>query len=62
MFNLPVFAAKRILKLINIFVFFVFILVDAFSGSIKTEKSQEQKVISQEQKVISARENFRALA
>ena len=29
------------LKLINIFVFFVFILVDAFSGSIKTEKSQK---------------------
>ena len=28
------------LKLLNIFVFFVFILVDAFSGSIKTEKSQ----------------------
>ena len=39
MFNLPVFAAKGILKLLNIlnFVFFVFILVDAFSGSIKTE-------------------------
>ena len=29
------------LKLINIFVFFVVILVDAFSGSIKTEKSQK---------------------
>ena len=29
------------LKLIKIFVFFVFILVDAFSGSIKTEKSQK---------------------
>ena len=29
------------LKLINIFVFFLFILVDAFSGSIKTEKSQK---------------------
>ena len=29
------------LKLINIFVFFVFILVDAISGSIKTEKSQK---------------------
>ena len=29
------------LKLIHIFVFFVFILVDAFSGSIKTEKSQK---------------------
>ena len=28
-------------KLINIFVFFVFILVDAFSGCIKTEKSQK---------------------
>ena len=28
-------------KLKNIFVFFVFILVDAFSGSIKTEKSQK---------------------
>ena len=35
------FAAKRSLKLLNIFVFFVFILVDAFSGSIKTEKSQK---------------------
>ena len=34
---LPVFDAK----LINIFVFFVFILVDTFSGSIKTEKSQK---------------------
>ena len=30
-----------VLNLINIFVFFVFILVDAFSGSIKTEKSQK---------------------
>ena len=29
------------LKLINIFVFFVFILVDAFPGFIKTEKSQK---------------------
>ena len=29
------------LKLINIFVFFVFILVNAFSGSIKPEKSQK---------------------
>ena len=29
------------LKLSNIFVFFVFILVDAFSGSIKTEKSHK---------------------
>ena len=29
------------LKLINIFVLFVFILVDAFSGSIRTEKSQK---------------------
>ena len=32
---------KAFLKLINIFVFFAFILVDAFSGSIKTEKSQK---------------------
>ena len=48
------------LKLINIFVFFVFILVDAFSGSIKTEKSQ--KIFLPYQKVISARENFRGLA
>ena len=29
------------LRLVNIFVFFVFILVDAFYGSIKTEKSQK---------------------
>ena len=29
------------LKVINIFVSFVFILVDAFSGSIRTEKSQK---------------------
>ena len=35
------FVAKRILKLLSIFVFFVFILVDAFSGSIKTKKSQK---------------------
>ena len=32
------------LKLVNIFVFFVFILVDAFSGSINTEKSQNHKI------------------
>ena len=32
---------KVFLKLINIFSFFVFILVDALSGSIKTEKSQK---------------------
>ena len=31
------FLQNLFLKLINIFVFFVFILVDAFSGSIKTE-------------------------
>ena len=48
------------LKLINIFVFFVFILVDAFSGSIKTEKTQ--KIFLPWQKIISAEENFRALA
>ena len=36
------------LKLINIFVFFVFILVDAFSGSIKTEKSQKKLFTSAE--------------
>ena len=29
------------LKLINIFVFLAFILIDAFSGSIKTEKSEK---------------------
>ena len=40
---LPFFVAKRIFKLINIFVFFVFILVDAFSGSIKTEKWQKNR-------------------
>ena len=39
---LPIFVAKRILKPISIFVLFVFILVDAFSGSIKTEKSQKK--------------------
>ena len=38
---LPVFVANVLLKLINIFVFIVFILVDAFSSSIKTEKSQK---------------------
>ena len=38
---LPVFVANVFLKLINIFVFIVFILVDAFSSSIKTEKSQK---------------------
>ena len=39
---LPVFVAKHnFFKVINIFVFFVFILVDAFSGSIKTEKTQK---------------------
>ena len=39
---LPVFFLQNVfLKVINIFVFFVFILVDAFSGSIKTEKSQK---------------------
>ena len=48
------------LKLINNFVFFVFILVDAFSGSIKTEKTQE--IFLPWQKIISAKENFRALA
>ena len=48
------------LKLINIFVYFVFILVDAFSGSIKTEKTQ--KIFLPRQKIISAKENFRALA
>ena len=48
------------LKLINIFVFFVFILVDAFSGSIETEKIQ--KIFLPWQKIISAKENFRALA
>ena len=51
---------KVFLKLINIFVFFVFILVEAFSGSIMTEKSQ--KIFLHSQKVPSARENFRALA
>ena len=48
------------LKLVNIFVFFVFILVDAFSGSFKTEKLQ--KIFLPWQKMISAKENFRALA
>ena len=47
-------------KLINIFVFFVFILVDACSGSIKTEKSQ--KVFLPKQKIILAKGNFRAPA
>ena len=35
------------LKLINIFVFIVFILVDAFSSSIKTEKSQIARIANQ---------------
>jgi len=38
---LPVLLQNVFLKLIDIFVFFVFILVDAFSGSINTEKSQK---------------------
>ena len=40
-FNWPFFFLLQnvFLKLINIFVFFAFNLVDAFSGSIKTEKS-----------------------
>ena len=46
------------LKLINIFVFFVFSLVDAFSGSIKTERTQ--KIL--DRKLNLAKENFRALA
>ena len=48
------------LKLINIFVFFVFILVDGFSGSIKTKKSQ--KMFLPSQKIISVKEKFRAPA
>ena len=47
------------LKLINIFVFFVFILVDSFAGSIKPEKSQ--KIFLPKQNIISVKENFRAL-
>ena len=43
------------LKLINIF-FFVFILVDAFSGSKKTDKTQ--KIFLPCQKIIWAKENF----
>ena len=56
----PVFVAKRIFKAHQHFAFFVFILVDAFSGSIKTEKTQ--KIFLPWQKIISAKENFRALA
>jgi len=40
------------LKLINIFVFFVFILIDPFSSSIKTEKSL--KIFLPLQKIILA--------
>ena len=43
------------LKLINIFVFFVFILVDALFGSIKTKKSQ--KSFLPQQKIILPKEN-----
>ena len=57
---LPVFVAKRIFKTHQHFFCFVFILVDAFSGSIKTEKTQ--KIFLSWQKIISAKENFRALA
>ena len=57
---LPVSLQNVFLKLINIFVFFVFILVDAFSGFIKTEKSQ--KLFLPQQKIISAKKNFRAPA
>ena len=42
------------------FVFCVFILVDTFSGSMKTEKTQ--KIFLPWQKIISAKENFCALA
>ena len=38
---LPVFVANVFLKLINIFVFFVFILIDAFSCSLKIKYSQK---------------------
>ena len=48
------------LKLINIFVFFVFIFFYAFSGSIKSDKSQ--KIFLPWKKIISAKENFRAPA
>ena len=47
------------LKVISNFVFFVFILVDAFSGSIKTEKSQ--KTFLPWQKISSAKQKFRTL-
>ena len=60
-FSVCQFLLKKVfLKLINIFSFFVFILVDAFSGSIKTEKSQ--RIFLPQQKIISAKENFRAPA
>ena len=35
------------LKFINIFVYFVFILVDAFSGSIKTEKTKNLSTLAE---------------
>ena len=61
LFCLPVFVAKRIFKTHqHFFVFFVFILVDAFSGSKKTEKTQN--IFLPWQKIISAKETFRALA
>ena len=40
---LSVFVAKRIFKTYQRFCFLCFILVDAFSGSIKTEKSQKEE-------------------
>ena len=44
------------LKAVNIFVIIVFILVDAFSCSIKTEKSQ--KIFLPEQEIILVKETF----